>query len=289
MTPYDVLMIGIIVVGMVWGAMRGITWQLASLASLILGYAGSMTLSGQLAPHLPGQPIVARGLSMLVAYVLISAGIFGAAWLIRATLRKLRFEAYDRHLGMILGGLEGIFVGVVLSLFALSLAPSTRQPIMNSPSGRAVGHLLAAVEPVLPTEMRGELGPLWRGETRDPQAADEWSELKQPLVLSRRSSRSADSRTADTPSSTPKGDTRLSRGFDRMPSRSVPDPTPDGDDDPTLGRVVADTIDAGLGKIGSREGRAPDSRRRRIGRALGDILSKEIDRLGSRRDEARSR
>ena len=36
MTIYDVAMVGIVVAGMVWGAWRGITWQLASIASLVL-------------------------------------------------------------------------------------------------------------------------------------------------------------------------------------------------------------------------------------------------------------
>ena len=49
MTPYDAAMAGVIVAGMVWGAFRGITWQLASIASLVLGYSVAHPLSGQLA------------------------------------------------------------------------------------------------------------------------------------------------------------------------------------------------------------------------------------------------
>jgi len=41
MTPYDAAMAGVIVAGMVWGAIRGITWQLASRASLVPGYSGA--------------------------------------------------------------------------------------------------------------------------------------------------------------------------------------------------------------------------------------------------------
>src|SRR5215208_4215519 len=125
MTPYDAAMIGVMVAGMVWGAWRGITWQLASIASLILGYVFAHPLSAQLAPHFPGEPVVARALAMLVAYAIVSGGVFAVAWLIRATLRQLKFEAYDRHLGMVLGGLEGAMVGIVVTLFVSSLVPST--------------------------------------------------------------------------------------------------------------------------------------------------------------------
>jgi membrane protein required for colicin V production len=181
MTPFDAVMAGVIVAGMVWGALRGITWQVASLASLVLGYAVAFPLSGQIAPHLPGQPIVARAVALLVAYVAVSGAIFGLAWAVRAVLRKLKFEAYDRHLGMLLGGAEGALLGSVVTLFVLSLAPSMRGPILASPSGRLLGAVMNRVEPLLPGEIRDELHPFW-GEA--PVAAardDEWEDLKRPL------------------------------------------------------------------------------------------------------------
>src|SRR3954452_13867442 len=98
MTVYDAAMIVLVVAGMVWGAWRGITWQLASIASLVLGYSVAHPLSEQLAPQFPGEPVVARALAMLVIYAAVSGGIFLAAWIVRATLRRLKFEAFDRHL-----------------------------------------------------------------------------------------------------------------------------------------------------------------------------------------------
>src|SRR4051794_25085610 len=113
MTIYDAAMVGVIIAGMVWGVWRGITWQLASIASLILGYSASRTLSGQVASSFPGEPVVARGLAMMLIYAAVSGGVFLVAWVVRTTLRKLQFEAYDRHLGMILGGLEGALLGLI--------------------------------------------------------------------------------------------------------------------------------------------------------------------------------
>ena len=161
MTAYDAAMAGVIVAGMIWGAFRGITWQLASIASLVLGYSVAHPLSGQLAAYFPGDPVVARALAMLAVYAGVSSGVFLAAWLIRATLRKLKFEAFDRHLGMILGGLEGALLGLVITLFVVSLAPQTRDPIFASPTGQVVGALMSAVGPVLPEEARGVLAPFW--------------------------------------------------------------------------------------------------------------------------------
>ncbi|MEW4571237.1 CvpA family protein [Tautonia sp. JC769] len=171
MTPYDMAMVGVIIAGMIWGAWRGITWQLASILSLGLGYAVAVPVSSQLAPQFPGQPIVARALAMLVLYVAVSAGVFGIAWSIRATLRRWKFEAYDRHLGMLLGGLEGAVLGIVVTVFVVSLAPQSRTPILTSRAGQAVDHTLKLAQPALPNELRTMLQPYWdaldRGTPQD--------------------------------------------------------------------------------------------------------------------------
>lgn len=163
MTYYDAAMIGVMVAGMVWGALRGITWQIASIASLVLGYSVAHPVSAQLAPSFPGDPVVARALAMLATYVAVSGGVFLAAWIVRATLRRMQFEAYDRHLGMILGGMEGALLGLVATIFVVSLAPSTRPAIFESPSGKVARQVLGAIGPVLPSEVRTELAPFLPG------------------------------------------------------------------------------------------------------------------------------
>jgi uncharacterized membrane protein required for colicin V production len=161
MTIYDAAVVSVVALGMIWGAIRGITWQLASIASLVLGYLVAFPLSGRLVSQFPGEPVVARSLALLASYAAVSGSVFFAAWLVRATLRQWKFEAYDHHLGMILGGLEGAIIGVVITLFVVSLAPQSRVPILTSASGRVVCLVLDAIEPVLPGEIRTELSPFW--------------------------------------------------------------------------------------------------------------------------------
>jgi uncharacterized membrane protein required for colicin V production len=165
LTIYDGVMAGLVVLGMIWGAWRGVVWQVAGLASLIVGYSVAHPASAQLAPHLPGEPVVARALGMLIVYAAVSAAIFAVAWMIRAALRRLRFEAFDRHLGMVLGGLLGALVGLIGTLFVVSLAPETRAPVFGSPTGRLVGRVMDVVGPALPGEARQVLSPFWNGGT----------------------------------------------------------------------------------------------------------------------------
>ena len=163
MTIYDAAMAIVVVLGMVRGAWRGFTWQMASIASLVLGYTAAHSGSARFASYLPGEPEVQRVLAMAVVYIAVSGGIFALAWMIRGTLRKLKFEAYDRHLGTLLGGIEGVGVGMLATMFLVSLAPATRQPIFSSPTGRVVGTVMSNLGPVLPAEVRKVLAPHWDG------------------------------------------------------------------------------------------------------------------------------
>ena len=159
LTIYDAVMAGVVVAGMIWGAWRGVTWQLASIASLVLGYMIAHPVSARLAPHFPGDPVIARSLAMLAAYAGVSGGVFLVAWGLRATLRAMKFEAFDRHLGMLLGGMEGALLGIVATFFVVSLSPTMREPIFSSPSGQIVGNVMNALGPVLPAEARQALAP----------------------------------------------------------------------------------------------------------------------------------
>ena len=133
MTYYDAAMAIVVVLGMARGAWRGFTWQAASIASLVVGYTVAHSGSAQLAAHLPGEPEVQRVLAMAVLYIAVSGGIFAIAWMIRGTLRKLKFEAYDRHLGLLLGGIEGLGVGMLLTMFVVSVAPETAPAHLQQP------------------------------------------------------------------------------------------------------------------------------------------------------------
>ena len=169
MTIYDAAMAAVLILGMVRGAWRGITWQLASIGSLGLGYLFAYPISAQIAPMLPGPPEATRAMAMAAAYAVVSGGVFAAAWMVRGTIRRLRFEAYDRHLGMMLGGVEGVGVAILLTLLTVSIAPNTREPIFASPSGRVMGGVVSALGPILPGEVRKSLEPFWNGRPSEAQ------------------------------------------------------------------------------------------------------------------------
>jgi uncharacterized membrane protein required for colicin V production len=244
MTIYDAVMAGLLVAGMVWGAWRGITWQLASIASLVLGYSVSHQLSAQLAPQLEqfGGPVVARALAMILIYAAVSGGVFLAAWIVRTTLRQLKFEAFDRHLGMLMGGVEGALLGLVGTLFVVSLAPQTRAAIFASPSGRIVGQVMNVVGPILPGEVRQELAPYWDA----PGTGGAFAETDQ---FRDKRARVRDDAVDQASNGGPQGSQSASRLQDLIEEGET-----------RLGRVIVETAKKGLQPAGDANERAVERR-----------------------------
>ena len=246
MTPYDATIIGVVIAGMVWGACRGLAWQAASIASLILGYAAAHGFSQQLAPHLPGEPLVAKALAMIILYAAVSGAIHLAAWSARATLRKMKFEAYDRHLGMVLGGVEGAFLGVIGTIFVVGLFPTTREPILKSSSGQVVSATLQTCQTALPSEYRQMLTKYWSGGGVSIPSSDTVSKQAEPA---------ADSKEAQAE--------RIAK--DETAANSSAN--------------VEDEIKGGIKDVLKREGS-------RLEREARNEIEHRIDRLGSKNDQS---
>ena len=50
--PYDILMLVVLVGAMVFGAWKGMAWQIASLASILVSAGVAVHLSGPMAPYI---------------------------------------------------------------------------------------------------------------------------------------------------------------------------------------------------------------------------------------------
>jgi uncharacterized membrane protein required for colicin V production len=290
MTGYDAAMAVVVILGMIRGAWRGFTWQVASIASLILGYAAAHAGSAQLASHLPGEPEVQRVLAMGLIYVAVSGGIFALAWMIRGTIRKLKFEAYDRHLGTLLGGIEGVGVGMLATLFLVSLAPALRQPVFSSPTGHLVGEVMNNLGPVLPPEVRQVLAPHWEGDGSATDAMAHRKVAENPDAAGEQSQASA---IAPSPAPLP--------AVDEAPASSTPSPSladlpilppleiPPGNDP---GVQPAQALAKDLQKLGNRVQKAPaqisnrlKKGEQRIGQAIGEAISSGKDQIETAIDD----
>lgn len=158
MVLYDWIMIAILVLGVVQGAWRGLAWQLAPIASLVLGYVVAVPMSAQLAPWFGAEP-THRFLAILVLYAVVSLAVYMIARALRESIERIKLVEFDRHLGAIFGGMKGLLVCLVATFFAVGLSEQARDYVLNSYSGVAAGEVIHYLEPVMPEQMETLLQP----------------------------------------------------------------------------------------------------------------------------------
>jgi membrane protein required for colicin V production len=156
---YDLVIVVVLLFAVFRGAMKGIVWQLAVIASLLFCFFFAGTLSTALAPVIHVEPPLNRWIAMFLLYVGFSFVAFGAARVLREMIEKVKFEEYDRHLGAVLGLFKGVTFALFLTFFLVTLSENARQSIMNSHSGYAAALIMDRLHPVMPDELHDVLEP----------------------------------------------------------------------------------------------------------------------------------
>jgi uncharacterized membrane protein required for colicin V production len=156
---FDALIVGILVIAVWRGAVKGFVWQVAAIASIVLCFAFAESVSLVIAPHIKLEPPLNRWVAMFGLYAAFSFGTFGAARLLRGWLEKLKFEQFDRHLGSVFGLVKGIAFALVVTFFVVTMSESTRETVMNTYSGRAAAIVMDRMHPVMPAELHAVLEP----------------------------------------------------------------------------------------------------------------------------------
>jgi membrane protein required for colicin V production len=155
---YDLLMLVILVMAGVFGAWKGLAWQVASIASLVISFIVAMRFSAQVAPYIYGQAPWNRFLAMLILFMVTSLGIWLAFRFVAGFIDRLKLKEFDRQMGALFGVAKGVLFCLVITFFAVTLAEGSRQAVLNSHSGKFTARLLQKATPVMPDEVRDVLG-----------------------------------------------------------------------------------------------------------------------------------
>lgn len=158
MQTYDVFMLAVIVLTTLFGAWKGMAWQLASLASLVVSFLVAVRFGGELAPHISRQEPWNRFVAMLILYAATSAGIWLAFRVVAGLIDRVRLKEFDRQMGALFGLAKGVLLCLVITFFAVTLSETARQGVLTTRSGRYIALLIQHATPVLPDEVRNVLG-----------------------------------------------------------------------------------------------------------------------------------
>ena len=188
MQTYDILMIVVLIGATIFGFWKGMAWQIASLASLVLSYFVALKFSAQLAPLFGDQQPWNRFVAMLVLYIATSLVVWLMFRFVGGVIDRMKLTEFDRQLGALFGLAKGVLLCVAITLFAVSLlSEPQRKTILDSHSGYYIALLLDRSHAVMPEEIHEVLHPyIHRARQKlDPTHADHEDEhLNGPMPAS---------------------------------------------------------------------------------------------------------
>ena len=161
MAIYDIFMLIVLVATTLWGVWKGMAWQVAALASVLVSAAVAVHCSPAVAPWIPwvsAQEPWNRYLAMLVLYLVTAAAIWIVFHQVSNIIDRVQLKDFDRQLGAVFGLAKGILYCVVITFFAVTLSEPARQKVLQSHSGDLIARGIRNANPGLPADVRTYLG-----------------------------------------------------------------------------------------------------------------------------------
>ena len=160
MQAYDLLMLAVMVGAILFGVWKGLAWQVASLAAVVVSYFVAINFRGPVANLIGAEPPWDRFLAMFLLFVGTSLAIWFAFGYIKETIEKMHLNSFDRQVGGLVGAIKGALLCIIITLFAVSLlGDSTRRAICTSYSGNYISRAIANLSGVMPAEISQHIDP----------------------------------------------------------------------------------------------------------------------------------
>jgi membrane protein required for colicin V production len=156
---YDLVMLGILAATAVLGYFKGIVWQLAWIAGIVASTFVALRFSPSAAAFMGQQAPWNRLIAMLVLYVGTSLVVWLLFRVVSGAIDAVHLGPFDHQLGLVFGLAKGALVCVVLTFFAVTLAPGYRDQIMSARSGRLVAEIIVRADEFLPRDVAATVDP----------------------------------------------------------------------------------------------------------------------------------
>lgn len=160
MQIYDIIMILVLAGAVLFGFWKGLAWQIASIAAIVVSYIASYTFRGAIAGFIQVDPPWNQILAMLGIYLGTSLVVWIAYRFVKSTIDKAKMKDYDRHTGAVLGAAKGALLCMVITLFSVTLlGDSVKSHIVHSYSGAIIARSLDSIHFAMPEEVHQVIHP----------------------------------------------------------------------------------------------------------------------------------
>ena len=154
MQTYDLLMILVLVAATLFGFWKGMAWQVASLASLVVSYFMALKFSDQLAPMISNHAPWNKFVAMLAIYIATSFVIWTIFRLVSGIIDRVKLDSFDHQMGALIGFSKGVLLCIAITFFAVTILPQNhKDTIIASQAGQSIVRLLDKSHSVVPPEI----------------------------------------------------------------------------------------------------------------------------------------
>jgi uncharacterized membrane protein required for colicin V production len=159
---YDVYLIVHVVLGILIGAWAGFSRQFAEISSIILGFFIGLPLAARIAANLQASGIAVHLLIFVGCYagIALVCALFGKG--LRRRLKAANLTCYDRHMGAMLGALQGLVIAAIGTLLIVNLHEESQKTVQSRPSVRVVTRTIEGIREVLPEGIDTMIAPYVR-------------------------------------------------------------------------------------------------------------------------------
>jgi membrane protein required for colicin V production len=121
MSLYDIVMLIIFGGGVCFGYWKGLAWQIASVAAIIVSYIVAVNFREPVAQFIQVDEPWNRIGAMLILFVGTSLAIWTMYAQVSKSLKKMELKGFDRQAGALVGALTGALLCMVVTMFSVSL------------------------------------------------------------------------------------------------------------------------------------------------------------------------
>ncbi len=155
---YDILVVCILLFFLVRGASRGLIWQLAGIAGILLCVTFAGTASKVIGPHIKLDPPANQWAVMFITYLLASFVAFGFARTLNGWIEKMEMKEYNRHLGAMFGLLKGALLVLIMTFMIVTFSAKTRDMLKDSKAAHIAARTIHQLEPIIPDKLNMAAG-----------------------------------------------------------------------------------------------------------------------------------
>lgn len=160
MQTYDILMILVLVAATLFGFWKGMAWQIASLASLVLSLYVARRFADQLAPMISSQAPWNKFVAMLAIYIATSFVIWTVFRLVSGAIDRVKLDSFDHQIGGLFGLAKGVLVCIAITFFAVTILPQAQKDsIVASRTGEYIIVFLDKADSIVPPEVHDVIHP----------------------------------------------------------------------------------------------------------------------------------